>query len=72
MATVKIIELIGSSPASWQDAVETALKEASKTIRDIKGLDVVNQTAVVRNGVIEEYRVDLKLSFLVDESREEA
>jgi flavin-binding protein dodecin len=69
MTTVKIIELIGTSPNSWQDAIQVAVKEASETIRKIHGFDVINQTAKVENGEIVEYRVNLKLSFKVEEDR---
>jgi flavin-binding protein dodecin len=69
MTTVKIIELIGTSPNGWQDAVQVAVKEASETIRKIHGIDVLNQTAKVENDEIVEYRVNLKLSFKVEEDR---
>jgi len=69
MTTVKIVELIGASPKSWQDAAKEAVKEASKTIRKIHGVDVINQTAKVEDGEIVEYRVNLKLSFKVEEER---
>jgi flavin-binding protein dodecin len=69
MATVKIIELIGTSPDSWQDAAKAAVKEASKTIRNIHGVDVTGQTAKIENGEIVEYRVNLKLAFEVEKER---
>ena len=69
MTTAKIVELIGASPKSWQDAAKEAVKEASKTIRKIHGVDVINQTAKVEDGEIVEYRVNLKLSFKVEEER---
>jgi flavin-binding protein dodecin len=43
--------------------------EAGKTVRDIGGLDVMNQTAIVKDGVITEYRANVKISFLVEEVR---
>jgi len=58
--------LVGSSKKSWEDAIKEALKRASKTIRNIKGLDVVGQKAIIKNGKIIEYRVVLKLSFGVE------
>lgn len=66
MTTVKIIELVGTSKKSWQDAVESAVIETSKTIRNIQGVDVLNQTAIVEADTIKEYRVNLRLSFIVD------
>ena len=43
MAVIKVVELVGSSPTGWDDAARNALKEASETIRSIRGLDVINQ-----------------------------
>jgi len=58
--------LIGSSKKSWNDAIEEALKRASETVRNIRGIDVISQKAVVDNGKIIEYRVVLKLAFGVE------
>lgn len=65
MATIKVIELIGTSKQSWEDAANNAVKEAQETVSGITGLEVVGQTARVENGVIAEYRANLKLAFLV-------
>lgn len=69
MTTVKIVELVGTSPVSWHDAAKEAVKEASKTIRNIQGIDVVNQTAIIDADTVKEYRVNLKLSFKVEDER---
>jgi flavin-binding protein dodecin len=69
MTTVKIVELVGASPVSWHDAVKEAVKEASKTIRNIQGVDVINQTAIIDADTVKEYRVNLKLSFKVEDER---
>ncbi|MCW4011681.1 MAG: dodecin family protein [Candidatus Bathyarchaeota archaeon] len=69
MTTVKIVELVGASPVSWNEAAKEAVKEASKTIRNIQGIDVVNQTAIIDADTIKEYRVNLKLSFKVEDER---
>lgn len=69
MTTVKIIELVGSSPDSWQDAVKAAIKDTSKTIRNLQGVDIIGQTAVVKDGEIVEDRANVKLSFKVEENR---
>jgi flavin-binding protein dodecin len=65
MTTIKVIELIGTSKQSWEDAANNAVKEAQETVSGITGLEVVGQTARVENGVIAEYRANLKLAFLV-------
>jgi dodecin len=49
-AVAKVTELIGHSEKSWQDAAEMAVKEASKTIRGITGVEVVHLTGKVENG----------------------
>ncbi|MDQ2964230.1 MAG: dodecin family protein [Chloroflexota bacterium] len=64
MAGVIIIrEMVGTSPKSWSDAARQAVTTASRTVRNIKTVDVVQSTAVVENGEIVEYRVELKIGF---------
>ncbi len=65
MAVVKIIELIGSSPTSWEDAVKNALAEAAKTIENIKSVYVKRCNAKVENNKIVEYRANVKIAFVV-------
>ncbi len=62
---VKILELIGSSEKSWEDAVQEALTDASKTVRNIVGIDVRRFKADVRNGKITKYKAHVKIAFLV-------
>ena len=69
MTTIKIIELVGNSPISWEQAVQETVSEASKTVNNILGVDVINQTAVVKDGKIVQYRANVKLSFKVDPKR---
>ena len=66
MSVIKVVELVGISPDSWEDAARSAVEEAAKTIRDISGLDVMNQTAIVKDGVITEYRANIKVCFVVE------
>ena len=68
MAVVKIVELIGSSSKSWEDAAQNVLKEAADTIREIKSIDVKNFTAKVKNDKIVEYRVVVHLAFIVEDT----
>ncbi len=70
MAVIKVIELVGISPTSWEDAAKNAVDEAADTLRDIRGLDVMNQTAIVKDGVITEFRDNVKISFVVEEVRD--
>jgi flavin-binding protein dodecin len=69
MTTVaKIIEIVGSSDKSWQDAVQAAVNEARKTIHGIHGIEVTDMTAKVdpNSGNITEYRTSVKISFGVE------
>lgn len=65
MTVVKIVELVGSSPDGWKEATEDALKEAAKTIKNIKGIHVKRCTAKVENNKIVEYRAVVKFAFVV-------
>jgi flavin-binding protein dodecin len=69
MHIVKIVELIGSSPKGWQEATEAALKEASKTVKNIKSIHVKRCTAKVENNKIIEYRAVIKIAFAVEHDR---
>jgi dodecin len=64
---LKVSDLISTSDKSWQDAVEKGLERASKTIRNIKGIDVTSWKAEVQNGKIVEYRAVMKIAFEVEE-----
>ena len=63
-----IVELVGSSDKGWEEAVEVALQEATKTIRGITGLEVVSKTAIVdpNNGRITKYHATIKLAFGIE------
>ena len=64
----KIIEIVGSSDKSWQDAAQAALEEAKKTIHEIHGVEITDMTAKVdpSTGNITEYRAGVKISFGVE------
>jgi flavin-binding protein dodecin len=66
MTVIKIIELIGSSPNGWSEAAQNAIAEASKTIKNIKGLHVKRCTAKIQNNKIIEYNANVKISFVVE------
>ena len=63
---VKIVELVGVSNESWSDAARNAVAEAAKTIRGITGVDVIHSSAVVDDGQISEYHVNVKIAFPVE------
>ena len=56
-------EMVGTSPQSWSDAARQAVATAARTVRNIKTIEVVKSTAVVEDGEIVEYQVDLKIGF---------
>jgi dodecin len=64
----KVIEIIGSSDKSWQDAAQSALNEATKTLHGIRGVEVGDMTAKVdpSSGNITEYHTTVKIAFGVE------
>ena len=66
MPVTKIIELIGNSPYGWKEAVENAIKDASKTVKNISGVHVKRCTGKIRDNKIVEYRATVKISFVVE------
>ncbi|MFQ5440354.1 MAG: dodecin family protein [Nitrosopumilaceae archaeon] len=63
---VKIIELVGASPTSWEEATKNAVTKAQESVKDIKGVDAVGFTAVVKDGGITEYHANVKIAFVVE------
>lgn len=68
MSVVKVIELIGCSPVSWEQATKDALATAAKTIKNIKSIYVKAVSANVENNKILEYKAIVKISFVVDQA----
>ena len=62
----KVIEIVGSSEKSWEDAVDIAVKEAAQTLHGISGVDVVKWTAKVKDGKITQYKATVKVAFGVE------
>ena len=65
-SVVKVIELIGSSSKGWDDAAANAVKEAAKTVRNIKGIEMKRCSAKVEQDKIVEYRAVVKVAFDVE------
>lgn len=65
MSILKVIEIMSSSKKSWEDAAESGIAKASKTLKNIKSAWIQDQSVVVDKGKIKEFRVTLKLSFEV-------
>ncbi|HBH80417.1 MAG TPA: dodecin domain-containing protein [Nitrospira sp.] len=66
MSVAKIIEISAESPTSFEDAIAQGIAKASKTVHGIKSAWVKEQHVVVENGKVALYRVDLKLTFVLD------
>ena len=66
MSIVKVLEVIAESNKSFDDAAQQAVKQAAATVRDIKSIWIDNFSGVVEGDRIVQYRVNAKLSFLVE------
>jgi flavin-binding protein dodecin len=69
MDVIKILEIIGTSSKNWEDAANNAVREAAETVEGISGLEVISQTARVKDGKISEYRATVKIAFKVKSKR---
>jgi hypothetical protein len=65
MTAVKIVRVLGTSDTSWEDAAREAVSEASKTIDDVHGVEILDQTADVIDGEIAQYKTTVQLAFPV-------
>ena len=63
MSVVKVIELIGESPDSWEGACKNALEVAAKSVRGIVGIDVDHFTCKVKDNKIAAFRANIKVAF---------
>lgn len=66
MPVIKVIEVVGSSPSGFREAVENALRECCRTVRNVVGIEVINWTCSVADGQIKEYKADCKIAFRVE------
>ena len=66
MSVARTLAIIGSSPNSWNDAINEAMERANKTLRNIRGLEVTKMNAHIKNGKISEYRAHVKITFVLE------
>jgi flavin-binding protein dodecin len=66
VGVIIIREMVGTSPQSWSDAARRAVATASKTVRNIRTIEVVKSSARIEDGEIVEYQVELKIGFEYD------
>jgi len=69
MSIVKVIEVIAESKKSWDDAAKNALKETSKSVKNIKSIYIKNMEAKVDKNKIIKYRINAKISFVVGKGK---
>ena len=67
MAMLKVIEVLAESTKGWEDAAQVAVATASKSVRNIKSIYIKNMEATVLDGKLTAYRVNAKISFLLDD-----
>jgi dodecin len=63
VGVIIIREMVGTSPDSWSDAARQAVATASKTVRNIRSIEVVKSSARIEDGEIVEYQVEVKIHF---------
>ncbi len=66
MSIIKVLEVMSNSTKSWEDAAQNAVAHAAKSLHNIRSVWVQDQSAIVNNNKITEYRVTVKLSFEID------
>jgi flavin-binding protein dodecin len=66
MSVAKVIEITAQSPESFEDAIRRGIAKAGETVRNISGAWVKEQNVAINNGQVIGYRVDLKVTFLLD------
>jgi flavin-binding protein dodecin len=66
MAVARVTEIIAGSKKSFQDAVETGVARATKTLKNVEGAWVQDQSVILDKGKIVEYRVNLKVTFILE------
>jgi len=63
---LKVIEVLAESNKSWDDAAQTAVTNATKTLRSVRSIYIKNMEATVEDGKIKSYRINGKISFVLD------
>ncbi|MBS1583193.1 MAG: dodecin domain-containing protein [Bacteroidetes bacterium] len=66
MSTMKVIEVLANSKVGWEDAARLALKEASRTLKNIRSIYIQDQSVHVNKGKIVEYRINAKVTFEIE------
>jgi len=67
MSVARVTEVTAGSAKSFDDAIEKGIKRANKTLRNVEGAWIQDQKLVLKKGKISEYRVNMKVSFIIDD-----
>ncbi|GIW18957.1 MAG: hypothetical protein KatS3mg064_2114 [Tepidiforma sp.] len=67
MSVARVTEITAASPVSFEDAIKKGIDRANKTLRNVKGAWVQEQTVSVEDGTIKEYRVNMKVTFILED-----
>ncbi|MFK7811506.1 MAG: dodecin family protein [Maribacter sp.] len=65
MAILKVIEVLANSEKSWEDATKKAVEQASKSVKNIRSVYIQDQSASVKDGEVNDFRVNVKITFEV-------
>jgi dodecin len=66
MTMLKVIEVLAESDKSWEDAAQQAISKSAKTVHNVKSIYIENFEATVDNGKLKKFRINAKISFLLD------
>lgn len=66
MTILKVIEVLAESDKGWEDAAQQAVAKATKTVHNVKSIYIDNFEATVDNGKLKKFRVNAKISFVLD------
>ena len=69
MSVAKVLEVISTSSKSFEDAVQKGISRTTDSLTDVTGAWIQDQKVVVKNGKITEYRVNLKITFVLKEKK---
>ncbi len=69
MGVVKVLELVGESQKSFEDAVHQAVNRAGEVVDGITGVEIINMTADVSGNQIEEYKANVKVAYMAGDDR---
>ena len=66
MSVLKVIEVLANSDKGWEDAAKNAVAHASKSVKNIRSVYINEQSATVKDGKMDNYRVNVKITFEVN------